>query len=375
VIMYLRFGWVLGQVGLWETLIIVTLATSITFLTSLSISELATNMRVGGGGAYYIISRSLGLETGAAIGLPLFFAQAVGISFYVAGFSESVAPFFPDVPVHLLGIATLFILAILALFSADLALKLQFIILTLITASLFSFFFGHWQPPEVAQSPAPAIISHLPFWAVFAVFFPAVTGIEAGLSMSGDLKNPSKALPLGTLSAVIFSYCVYIAIPIFLTHLNIDKNTLITNSLIMKDVAKWDKLVYAGLWGAALSSAMGGLLGAPRTLQALSRDNVVPRWLGRTFGKQGDPRIATVISFFIAMLGIMLGDLNVIAPVLSMFFLTSYGLLNLSAALNGILNNASWRPKFRVHWVLPFLGFLGCVITMFMINPGATFIA
>lgn len=376
VIMYLRFGWVLGQVGLVETLLIVTLATAITFLTALSISSLATNMKIGGGGAYYIISRSLGLETGAAIGIPLFFAQAIGVSFYIAGFSESVASFFPDWPIHQLGIVVLCVLALLALFSADLALKIQFVILTLIIGSLVSFFMGAWDPSTamVRQASAEPII-YLPFWAVFAVFFPAVTGIEAGLSMSGDLKNPSRSLPLGTLGAVGVSYLVYLAIPIFLTNLNIDPDMLITNSLMMKEVARWGQWVYLGLWGAALSSAMGGLLGAPRTLQALSRDHIVPRWLGRQFGDSGDPRIATAITFMIAAVGIMLGDLNMIAPVLSMFFLTSYGLLNFAAAFNGMMNNPSWRPTFRVHWVFSLLGFMGCVMVMFMINPGATFIA
>jgi len=375
VVMYLRFGWVLGQVGLWNTLLIVTLATAITFLTSLAISELATNMRVGGGGAYYIISRSLGIEAGAAIGIPLFFAQALGISFYITGFSESVVHFFPNIPVHQIGIITLIILAVLAIYSADLALKIQFIILALITSSLISFFLGSWHPPIESHDIMGSSMHHLPFWSVFAVFFPAVTGIEAGLSMSGDLKDPSKSLPLGTIGAIIASYLVYLAIPIYLNHLNIDRHTLITDTFIFKDVARWEKLIFAGLWGAALSSAMGALLGAPRTLQALARDSVIPKWVGRGFGSKGDPRIATVFSFGIALLGILLGDLNIIAPILSMFFLTSYGLLNLSAALNGILNNPSWRPKFRVHWIWPLAGFSGCVIVMFMINPGATFIA
>lgn len=376
VVMYLRMGWVLGHLGLWETLLVVTLATSITFLTALSISELATNMKVGGGGAYYIISRSLGVEAGAAIGLPLFIAQALGISFYVAGFAESLLYVFPDCGLSAtwIGVATLAVLTLLAAVSTDLALRFQFVILTLIMASLVSFFLGSNEGMS-SLTPVTAAVPHLGFWAVFAVFFPAVTGIEAGLSMSGDLKNTERSLPRGTLAAIALSYGVYLAIPIFLAWLKVDRSVLLANSMVMHDVARWGVLIVLGLWGASISSALGALLGAPRTLQAMARDGVLPKRIGQGFGKQNDPRLATMISFLVALAGVTLGDLNIIAPILSMFFLTSYGLLNLSAALEGLLNNPSWRPKFNVHWGFSLLGAMGCVLVMLMINIGATFAA
>ena len=77
VIMFLRTGWVVGQAGLTGALIILGIANLITFLTTLSLSAIATNTKVGGGGAYYLISRSLGLEIGGSIGVPLFLAQAI----------------------------------------------------------------------------------------------------------------------------------------------------------------------------------------------------------------------------------------------------------------------------------------------------------
>ena len=374
VVMYLRLGWVLGNVGLFETILTITIATAITFITALSVSELATNMRIGGGGAYYIISRSLGLEAGAAIGVPLFFAQTLGISFYIAGFTESLAPLLPQYSPAIIGTATLIGMTLLASLSADLALKFQFLIFALIFTSLFSFFLGSAPTglPDIVQTAVPAKQS---FWVVFAVFFPAVTGIEAGLSMSGDLKNPEKSLPAGTLIAILFSYVVYLGIPITLVVQRIPEEMLLTNSFIMKDVARWGNVVLYGLWGAALSSALGALLGAPRTLQALAKDRVIPNWIGKGFGRKNDPLIATAFSFCIALVGIVFGNFNAIATLLTMFFLTSYGLLNLSAALEGLINNPSWRPKFRVHWVLPLIGSVGCIIVMLMINPGATFIA
>lgn len=372
VIMYLRFGWVLGHMGLAGTLGIVVLATSITFLTGLSLSALATNRRVGGGGAYYIISRSLGLETGAAVGIPLYFAQALGIAFYLAGFAEAVGAVVPGADPRVTGLVTLGILAGVVYVSADLALKTQYVVLAVIVASLVSVFAGGGlgDPVSGVEVPAP-----VPFWAVFAVFFPAVTGIEAGIAMSGDLKDPARSLPRGTIAAVLTGLLVYLAIPFYL-HLRVPEGErLLTEPFVMRDLARWPALVVAGVWCATLSSGMGALLGAPRTLQALARDRVVPGWIGRGYGKGGDPRIAILITFLVAGAGILLGDLNAIAPVLSMFFLTSYGLLNISAGFGAMIGSASWRPTFRVPGWLSLLGAVGCFAVMFMINAGATLVA
>jgi amino acid transporter len=374
VIMYLRLGWVIGNVGLIPTLIIVTLSSLITFFTALSISALATNMRVRGGGAYYIISRSLGIEIGAAIGLPLFLAQALGVSFYIVGFAESIVQIVPFVGMTTVSFITLIVLAVVAFKSADLALKTQYFILIFIALSLVSFFMGTGGN-VMPIAPGTTMPGKENFWVVFAVFFPAVTGILSGVSMSGDLKKPEKAIPWGTLAAVACSYAIYMAIPIFFVRVVQDHRLFLVDSMLMYKVARWGALILAGLWGATLSSAMGSMLGAPRTLQAISRDGIVFRFLGRGFGKNQEPRIAMLLSFLIALAGILAGDLNVLAPVLSMFFLTAYGLLNLSAGFGRLIHSPSWRPKFRVHWGFSFAGAFGCFAAMLMISPGATFIA
>jgi len=375
VVMYLRFGWVLGNVGLLKTLLIVTMSTAITMITGLSLSALATNMKVRGGGSYYIISRSLGVEAGAAVGLPLFFAQALGISFYVAGFSEAFVDVFPQYSPVTVGVITLCSLAVVASISADLALKTQFIVMAVIAVSLVSFFAGGTYTgtiPDAETIPKPES-----FWVVFAVFFPAVTGIEAGIAMSGDLKDSARSLPRGTIAAVSTGYLIYMIIPIYMSHIIHDNAVLRDDSmaLIMRYASRWGIWIALGVWAAALSSAMGVLLGAPRTLQALARDRVVPRFLGRGFGKGDNPRIATAVAFAIGMTGILMGDLNLIAPVLSMFFLTSYGVLNISAGLEELIAAPSWRPKFRLPWIVSFAGAFGCISVMFMINAGATIMA
>ena len=377
VIMYLRFGWVVGNVGLFGTLIIVTLATSITFLTSLSICAIATDRAVRTGGAYYMISRSLGIETGGAVGIPLYFAQALSVALYTIGFAESVVEAFDGLNQLYVALAVTVAVAVLALTSASLAIRAQYFIMAAIVLSLFSFFFGHSiEPTQVELWGASERVSE-PFWTVFAVFFPAVTGIMAGVNMSGDLRDPVRSIPSGTLAAVGTGYLIYMVLPIFLA-MRADATTLIAEPLIMQRIALWGPAILLGVWGATLSSAIGSILGAPRVLQALARDGVLPKWmrfLGKGSGPEDEPRIGTAVTLVVVVATVCIGELNLIAPVLSMFFLTTYLVLNLAAAIEGFLQSPSYRPSFRVPWFLSLLGAVGCLAVMFLINPVATVVA
>ena len=377
VIMYLRFGWVVGNVGLSGALLIVTISTLITFLTALSISEIATDQRVRVGGAYYMISRSLGIETGGAVGIPLFFAQALSVALYTIGFAESVKAVFPQVDERLVGLLTTVAVALLALKSARAAIRAQYFIMGAIGVSLISFFLGSAVgPPDTVTVPL-ADVPRENFWVVFAVFFPAVTGIMAGVNMSGDLKEPGKSIPKGTMAAVLVGYAIYMILPIFLA-MRADHNQLIQEPLIMRRMALWGDAIIIGVWGATLSSAVGSIMGAPRVLQALARDGVLPnslRWLGRGSGPEDTPRAGTAVTLGIALGAVAVGNLNLIAPVLTMFFLTTYGVLNISAGLERLLGSPSFRPRFKVPWYLSALGAVGCVSVMFLVNPAATVIA
>jgi amino acid transporter len=375
--MYLRFGWVVGHVGLAGTLLIVTISTSITFITALSIAQIATDQRVRVGGAYYMISRSLGIETGGAVGIPLFLAQALSVALYTVGFAESVANVFPHVNEKIVGLVTTVAVAALALRSATAAIKVQYFIMGAIALSLLSLAFGHSVGTPDAVTSSLAQVPRESFWVVFAVFFPAVTGIMAGVNMSGDLKSPGRAIPRGTLAAVGVGYVIYMILPILLA-LRADANTLIGEPLIMRRMALWGDAIVLGVWGATLSSAVGSILGAPRVLQALARDGVLParlRWLGRGSGSEDAPRAGTAVTVGIALAAVSLGNLNIIAPVLTMFFLTTYGVLNVSAGLERLLGSPSFRPKFRVPWYWSALGAVGCGAVMFLVNPAATVVA
>ncbi|MEO0406409.1 MAG: amino acid permease [Cyanobacteria bacterium P01_A01_bin.135] len=377
VIMYLRFGWVVGNVGLIGTLIIVTLSTAITFLTALSVCAIATDRVVRTGGAYYMISRSLGIETGGAVGIPLYFAQALSVALYTIGFAESVIEVFSGLNQLYVALVVTILVAVLAITSASVAIKAQFFIMAGIVLSLVSFAFGRpLEATDVELWGAAESVSE-PFWSVFAVFFPAVTGIMAGVNMSGDLKDPVKSIPSGTLAAVGTGYVIYMVLPILLAG-RADASTLIAEPLIMQEMAAWGPAILIGVWGATLSSAIGSILGAPRVLQALARDGVLPRWmrfLGQGSGKTDEPKIGTAVTLVVAIAAVCIGDLNLIAPVLTMFFLTTYAVLNIAAGIEGFLQSPSFRPTFRVHWALSLLGAVGCLAVMFLINAVATVVA
>lgn len=375
--MYLRFGWVVGNAGLTGTLIIVTLSTLITFLTALSIAAIATNAPVKTGGAYYMISRSLGIEIGGAVGIPLYLAQAFSVALYIIGFSESIITIFPSLNIKLVGVITTLLLGTLSLFSTKATIRVQFFILGIILLSLLSFFFGG--PLTEPQTGIWALPNENTesFWKVFAVFFPAVTGIMAGVNMSGDLKDPAKSIPRGTFLAVGVGYLIYMTVPIFLA-LWVDSETLLIDPLIMYKIAFWGLAILLGVWGATLSSAVGSLLGAPRVLQALTQDHILPKKLsffGKGSGPEQIPRWATIFTIILTLLLVYLGNLNAIAPILTMFFLTTYGVLNVTAGIERLLESPSFRPKYKVHWIFSFIGAIACFIVMFLINAIATILA
>ena len=381
IILFLRLGYVVGNAGLARALMIIGLANAISILTSISLSAVATNLRVKGGGDYYLISRTLGLEFGGAIGIVLFLAQSVSVAFYCMGFGEAIAAMFPGVfkfhsqIVAAVAVAFLFIFAWLG---ADWATRFQYVVMALLGLALFSFFTGGlagWKAEMIVRNWPTA--NAVPFWVLFAIFFPAVTGFTQGVSMSGDLKDPGLSLPLGTFCAVGISIVVYFAVA-FVFAGALPNNVLASDYGAMKQVAAFGFLIDAGVIAATLSSAMASFLGAPRILQSLAGDRIIPLLnpFAKGYGPQGNPRRGVLLSTFIAFVTIGLGNLNVIAPVVSMFFLISYGLLNYATFYEARSESPAFRPRFR--WFdmrLSLLGFIACFGAMLAIDPMAGIVA
>jgi amino acid transporter/DNA replication protein DnaC len=369
VIMYLRLPWLVGQAGLYSAIGIILIAHIISITTGLSVASIATDKKVKVGGVYYMISRSLGLPIGGTLGLALFIGLSFSVSLYLIGFSESLLGFL-DFPVtknniRLLGSASLVLVTIITLISTSLALKTQFLILIAIALSLGSIVMGRLE--TVAQTPhfLPSSGSP-PFIVLFGIFFPAVTGFTAGVNMSGDLDNPKRSIPLGTMAAIFAGLIVYIALAIFFS-IRVPADQLINDSNILNHMAFFPPLVLAGIWGATLSSAMGSILGAPRTLQAISLDKITPRFFGRGYGKENEPRNALLLTFILAESGILIGELDVIARVVSMFFITIYGFLNLSCAIEDWAS-PDFQPDFRVSRWISTIGAVTCLVVMIQLD-------
>ena len=378
IILFLRLGYVTGEAGLWKVLVIIGLANAISVLTSVSLSAIATNMKVKGGGDYYLISRTLGLEFGGAIGLVLFLAQSVSVAFYCIGFGEALEGMLPGgffLSPRMIALMAMALLFVFAWMGADVATKFQYVVMALLTLALISFFIGgipHMHASTLAKnwtgpSNGPG------FWILFAIFFPAVTGFTQGVSMSGDLKDPVKSLPKGTFAAVLLSIAVYFgAALVFAASTPLE--VLSKDYSAMQKVAKWPVLVDAGVVAATLSSAMASFLGAPRILQSLAQDKIFPFLtpFAKGAGASGNPRRGLLLAAGIALVTVLLGNLNLIAPVVSMFFLISYGLLNYATYFEAKASSPSFRPTFRFFdQKYSLLGFLACLGAMLAIDPKA----
>ncbi len=376
VIMYMRLGWVVGNAGLIGAIAIILIAHVIAVTTGLSVSSVATDKKIGAGGIYYVLSRSMGIPIGGSIGITLYVGTALSIALYLIGFAESCNGFFgfgmSINDFRITGTIALVALTALALISTSVALKAQFFILAAIIISLISIFLGNneFAPESVNLFASENSVS---LEVVFAIFFPAVTGFTAGIAMSGDLKDPKKSIPTGTLYAIGVGLIVYITLAIFIS-LKIDSEVLKTDYNILMKMALFAPVVVAGIWGATLSSAIGGILGAPRILQAMSLDNVTPKIFGKGSKKNDEPINALLLVFVIAEAGILIGELDIIARVVSMFYLTAYGFINISYFLESWAN-PDFQPTFKIKRWIGLLGFFACFTVMFKLDMIAMFAA
>ncbi len=376
-VIYLRVGWTVGNAGILGGLFIILLATMLTLFTALSISSIATNIRVGAGGAFSIISQSLGVEMGGSIIVPFYIALSISVSFYVFAFTEGWMRIFPEHPEVLVVLGCFALMVSVAYISANFATRIQYIIGAVVVVSLVSVALGAF---NIADNPGltetPVLIGNFPsgnFWQVFAVFFPSVTGILAGINMSGALENPRRDIPRGTLIAVIVGLVLYIGLAVWLS-LKATPEELVNNLTVVVDKAFYGPAILAGILAATFSSGLAALVGAPRVLQAIAERDIVPvsQYLKRETSR-GEPRPALYITAGIALIatlfGLLTGGLNAIAPLMTMFFLITYSVLNGVILLERALGLISFRPTFRVHWAVPLIGFVGTIFVMLLINP------
>ena len=441
-IMFLRFGFAVGMVGLAGTIGIILIGHAVTIPTAMAIAEIATNQKVEGGGEYYIISRSFGLVIGSTIGMALFLSQAISVAFYIMAFTEAFKPLidwlretYVLVPwldtllgyPQTIGIPALLLLTLLILTKgADLGVKVLYTVVATLALALIAFFLGTTDyarensvdffnsysadvevtaqvldglveeassgtgidtvfypggqvtkeaAPDVPapRDPAP-LIPALSFFTVFAIIFPAFTGMTAGVGLSGDLRDPGSSIPKGTLAATIGGMIVYVFMAWKLASSAPPEVLADTSRLVMADIA-WQGwwLIPLGLAAATISSALGSILVAPRTLQAIAADNIFPatginQFLARGKGERDEPYNASLITVVLAAFFILLGALDSVAEIISMFFMVTYGSLCLISFLNHFAADPSYRPTFRSKWYVSLFGSIACFGLMFFMN-------
>ncbi len=369
VIMYLRLPWIIGQAGLWATLGIILVAHIISLSTGLSVASVATDKRVETGGSYYIISRSLGLPIGGTLGIALFVGLSFSVSLYLIGFAETFLSYFGFevslFTIRIAGSIILFLVALVTFISTSLAIKTQYLIMTAMVLSLISVFLGRHEFTP-AEPLFGSMTGALPWIALFAIFFPAVTGFEVGVSMSGDLKDARKDIPFGTISAILVGLVVYVGLAFFFSY-TVDRDLLVNDHRVLFNISWFPQLVFAGILGATLSSALGSILGAPRILQAIAIDRIIPRFFAKGFGPSNEPRNALFLTYAIAQAGILIGELNVIARVVTIFFIITYGFLNITYAIESWASS-DFRPSFKIPRFVSIIGALACIIVMIQLD-------
>uniref|UniRef100_A0A673JIY3 Solute carrier family 12 member 2-like n=1 Tax=Sinocyclocheilus rhinocerous TaxID=307959 RepID=A0A673JIY3_9TELE len=433
VMLFIRMTWIVGQAGIAYSCIIVVMATVVTTITGCSTSAIATNGFVRGGGAYYLISRSLGPEFGGSIGLIFAFANAVAVAMYVVGFAETVVELLINSgalmldeinDVRIIGTITVILLLGVSVAGMEWEAKAQIFLLFILVTAIFNYFIGTFIPVEskekfgffsydagiLADNFGPDFRGET-FFSVFSIFFPAATGILAGANISGDLADPQMAIPKGTLLAILITGLVYIGVAISagacivrdatgmesnvtLSGLNCTdaackfgydftscrpveggksacKFGLYNDFQVMSVVSGFGPLITAGIFSATLSSALASLVSAPKVFQALCKDNIYPgiAVFGKGYGKNNEPLRGYFLTFGIALAFILIAELNIIAPIISNFFLASYALINFSVFHASLANSPGWRPSFKYYnmWV-SLAGAILCCVVMFIIN-------
>ncbi|NMB81624.1 MAG: amino acid permease [Ignavibacteria bacterium] len=383
-ILFLRFGYAVGTVGFVGVIFIIILGHMVTIPTSLAISELATNKRVEGGGEYFIISRSFGLNIGATIGISLYLSQAISVAFYVIAFTETFQFLFDYIlqtysftlPRQAISIPIMLALSALILKKgANLGVKALYFVVAILAISILLFFLGSPETAnEVSFNFANAEFRNSEqFFLVFAIIFPAFTGMTAGVGLSGDLKNPAKSIPIGTITATVLGMIIYFFISYKLAN-SATPEELTNNQFVMSKIALWGWIVIPlGLAASTISSALGSVMVAPRTLQALANDNSFPaksinRWLSQSRTKDDEPVNASLITCLIALVFVALGNVDIVAQIISMFFMITYGSLCLISFLHHFGSSPSYRPSFKSKWYISLIGFVTSVWVMLKIS-------
>ncbi|KAI1458380.1 amino acid permease-domain-containing protein [Annulohypoxylon moriforme] len=396
ILMFLRFGSIMGRIGLFGMLGLLVVAYIVDFITTLSLSAIASNGEVKGGGAYYLISRSLGPEFGGSIGILFYLAQVVNTSLNIVGLIDCLKLNLGNLVPHgywesyAMQTAALVICTGLSLAGRALFVQASGVLLVILIIAIISIPIS-----TVARSPFKDDILGIEFTGLsldtmrsnlyphaagptyhgldtfrelFGILFSATSGIFAGASMSGDLRNPSRAIPKGTLWAMAATFVLYLIVILSIAS-SITHPSFLRDTNIISTTSIWSPVILAGECATTFFSALMGIVGGAKLLQALGRDKLLPGLF--IFGKgnkRDDPILAVLVTYIIAQVALF-ADLNQIATFISMGYQMTFFVMNLACFLLKIGSAPNFRPAFKFFgWHTAFVGSVLSAAAMFFID-------
>uniref|UniRef100_A0A8C5PMU0 Solute carrier family 12 member 8 n=1 Tax=Leptobrachium leishanense TaxID=445787 RepID=A0A8C5PMU0_9ANUR len=346
VVLFLRTGWLVGNTGVLLGMFLVSFVIIVALVTVLSGIGVCERCSIGSGGVYSMVSTVLGGKVGGTVGLLYIFGQCVAGAMYITGFAESISDL-----LHLenmwavRGISLAVLLGLLGINLAGVKwiIRLQLLLLFLLAISTMDFVIGsftHLDPDHgfvgysedlLHNNTFPDYTPGESFFTVFGVFFPAATGVMAGFNMSADLKTPAASIPLGSLAAIAISWFLYIVF-VFLLGAICTRESLRFEFMIAEKVSLVGFLFLLGLYISSLASCMGGLYGAPRILQCIAQEKVIPAlsFLGRGKGPNKTPVAAIFLTSILTMAFVFIGQVNILAPIVTINFMLTYSAVDYS---------------------------------------------
>ncbi|ROW06026.1 hypothetical protein VMCG_04617 [Cytospora schulzeri] len=415
ILLFLRFGMILGQIGMlgmlgnhetlesWLVLLtrvlagLLVVSYLVDIITTFSLSAVASNGEVKGGGAYYLISRSLGPEFGGSIGLLFYLAQVLNTSLNIVGLIAVLKLNFEQTmpqgywQIYFLQTIALVACTALSLAGSGMFARASNALLVILGAAILSIpisalFRKPFEDPNLdikftGLSMATLESNLWPhkqgkhygglavFRDLFGILFPATSGIFAGASMSGDLRNPSKAIPRGTLYAILTTSIAYVLVIVFMAA-STGHGSLLRNANIIQDTNLYAPTILAGELAVTFFSALMGIVGAAKLMQALARDKLFPglSLLGRGLNKNDEPVAAVLLTYVLAQVA-LLADLDQLASLISIFYLLTFFTMNLACFLLKVASTPNFRPGFKFFsWQSALIGAILSGAAMFFVD-------
>ena len=372
VMMFLREGWIVGNAGILGTALIILLTFFLVGSAALVLSSVYTNARAGDRGILSIVGRSLGFEAGGSIGFPLYLGHVFAVALFVYAFAEAWQYIFPGHSLVLVAYLSFSVIVAASFLAPNIVSRFEDIGLGIVVISLGSILLGLTSASGSGMVREPELwgaFRNSGFWVLFAVFFAAGTGAVMGFSERGILRESRKSIPRGIFTAMAIGFVVYLLMAVWYSRAA-SPSELISNYLIVVDRAAWGPVVLAAILTSTFTAAVITLISAAQMLHALGIQDMVPgpfSW-SRALAS-GKPKTILAVTTLLVLVTLLLGSLDRIAVLVTMFFLLSFVTIHVVVIFEQSHGLFSFRPILSLPRWVPYLGAASCFLVMFVLSP------